>query len=184
MNSDSKHSPPADHKSSYSEDTVPITAKQESYQVTLINSRPPKQLCADWKAHLLPPSTSSSEPGPLRALQHRGSQCPAALGKASPASRGRASAGMWLTAGPCGRRVTGHRGTLTPVCHCLGHRDCSRLVGTQGTQGLSHALRWGWQQECPRAHRTAGCLQTISPPFTKLYRNLPAQKCWLFFGFG
>lgn len=133
MNSDSEHSPPADHKSTYSEDTVHITAKQESYQATLINSPPPKHLRADWKGHTLlqgrnspaPPSTSSSEPGPQRAPQphgqtsttapqQQGSRCPAALGKASPAGRGRASAGMWLMAGPCGRRVTGHRGTLTP----------------------------------------------------------------------
>lgn len=53
MNCDSKHSPPRAHESSYSEDTVHITYKQEIYQVTSINSPPPTHLPANWKGHTL-----------------------------------------------------------------------------------------------------------------------------------
>lgn len=45
--------PPADHKSSYSEDTVHITPKQEIYQVILINSSALKHLRADWRGDTL-----------------------------------------------------------------------------------------------------------------------------------
>lgn len=36
MSSDSEHSLPANHKSAYTEDTVPVAFKQEIYQVTSI----------------------------------------------------------------------------------------------------------------------------------------------------
>lgn len=56
--------PPADHKSSYSEDTVHITPKQEIYQVILINSPPLKHLSADWRGDtLLQGSAVCSTPG-------------------------------------------------------------------------------------------------------------------------
>lgn len=45
--------PPADHKSSYSEDTVHITPKQEIYQVILMNSPPLKHLSAGWRGDAL-----------------------------------------------------------------------------------------------------------------------------------
>lgn len=50
---------------------------------------------------------------------------------------------MRLTAGPCGHRVTGHRGTLTPVCHCLSHRDWDWDWDWDWDQGLD----WDWDRD-------------------------------------